>query len=88
MDSSWVRVHLLGGACSQLHSSRPSRIFTEPVTETDANKSRQRPGNRHIDTAPIGQAKQGLEEGEGRRVEDTPEAFVALGSKGWPPHAP
>lgn len=66
------RVHLLRGACSQLHFSRPSRIFREPGTETDASKSRQRPGNRRTDTAPTGQTKQGLEEGEGRRVEDTP----------------
>lgn len=72
MDLSWVRVHLLSGACSQLHFSRPSRIFREPGTETDANKSRQRPGNRHTDTDPTGKTIQGLEEGEGRRVEDTP----------------
>lgn len=45
-----MRFHPLRGACSQLHFSGTSRIFREPDTETDKNKSRQRPGNRHTDT--------------------------------------
>lgn len=41
---------LEGETWTQLHFSGPGRIYRETDRETDANKSRQRPGNRHADT--------------------------------------